>query len=161
MNKMATPGQSTKTLYDSDFYAWTKQQAQLLRSHQWDLVDIENLVEEIESLGRQERQELVNRLATLLGHLLKWEYQPEQRSNSWLATIREQRRKVIKLIEQNPSLKLYLEEVLQEAYEDGIDLAVRETNLPYKTFPEICPYTLQQTLNPEFLPGATENVDNE
>ena len=140
------------TLYEADFYAWTQEQAKLLRAEQWDLVDVANLIEEVETLGRQERRELRNRLTVLLGHLLKWHFQPKKRSNSWLATIREQRREVATLLQENPSLKAYLNEALQLAYQSGIDLAVRETELPYGTFPEICPYTLEQILSSEFLP---------
>ena len=115
---------------------------------------MEDLVEELESLGRQERRELVNRLAILLGHLLKWQYQPEKQGVSWQATIREQRRKVERLIQENPSLKSYLAEALQDAYEDGLDLAVRETGLPFTIFPASCPYTLEQALRSDFLPSA-------
>lgn len=139
-------------LYDADFYGWTQVQAKLLRERRWRLVDLEHLIEEIESLGRQERRELVSRLAILLGHLLKWQHQPQRQSNVWLATIREQRRKVSRLIQQNPSLGPNLPEILQEAYEDGIDLAVQETDLPYQTFPDACPYSLEQILAAEFLP---------
>jgi hypothetical protein len=153
MKEITTLNQSMKALYDADFYAWTQEQAKLLRAQQWNLVDVANLIEEIESLGRQERRELVNRLAVLLGHLLKWQYQPELQGSSWQATIREQRRKIKRLIEQNPSLSSYLEEALQEGFEDGLDLAVRETNLPYETFPEDCPYPLEQALNDKFLPN--------
>lgn len=142
------------TLYDSDFYAWTQEQAKLLRQQKWESVDIANLIEELETLGRQERRELKNRLGILLGHLLKWQYQPELRGNSWLATIREQRREVETLLQENPSLKPYLGEVIQKAYASGLDLAVRETNLPYATFPEICPYTLEQALDNEFFPDG-------
>ena len=81
-------------LYETDFYAWTQQQAKLLKTKTWGELDTANLIEEIESLGRKERQELRNRLGILLGHLLKWQYQPHHRSNSWLATIREQRRRL-------------------------------------------------------------------
>lgn len=140
------------TLYDSDFYAWTQEQSQLLRAQQWQQLDIENLVEEIESLGRQERRELTNRLAVLLGHLLKWQFQPEKRGNSWLATIREQRRQAITLLQENPSLKPQLAEILQTAYESGVDLAVRETDFAYETFQKTCPYALQQILSSDFLP---------
>lgn len=139
------------TLYEADFYAWTQEQAKLLRAQQWDLIDVANLIEEVETLGRQERRELVNRLGVLLGHLLKWQYQPDLQGSSWQATIREQRRKIKRLLEQNPSLSSYLEEALQEGYEDGLDLAVRETNLPYETFPEDCPYQLEQALSDEFM----------
>ncbi|MEN9232233.1 MAG: DUF29 domain-containing protein, partial [Thermostichus sp. DG02_5_bins_236] len=92
-------------LYDRDFYAWIQEQATLLKSGQWDQLDIANLVEEIESLGRQERRELVNQLGILLGHLLKWQFQPQLRGKSWRATITEQRRQIQRLLQDNPSLK--------------------------------------------------------
>ena len=140
------------TLYNSDFYGWTKTQAQLLREEKWETLDKLNLIEEIETLGRQERRELTNRLALLLGHLLKWQYQPEKRSNSWLATIREQRTQIKRILADSPSLKSYLEEAFLLSYQDGINLAVKETNLPYETFPENCHYEITQILEPEFLP---------
>lgn len=140
------------TLYNSDFYGWTKEQAQLLREEKWETVDKLNLIEEIEALGRQERRELVNRLGLLLAHLLKWQYQPDKRSNSWLATIREQRSQVMRLLADSPSLKSYLEEAFQLSYEDGINLAIKESNLPDETFPESCNYSIIQILDTEFLP---------
>lgn len=102
-------------LYETDFYAWTQQQAKLLKIKAWDELDAANLIEEIESLGRKERQELRNRLGILIGHLLKWEYQPQYRSNSWLATIKEQRRRLQDLLLENPSLQPYLAEILDRA----------------------------------------------
>jgi hypothetical protein len=140
------------TLYDQDFYAWTQEQAILLQKHNWEQIDLANLIEEIQTLGRQERKELRNRLGLLLGHLLKWQFQPQRRSNSWVATIREQRRRIIDLLAESPSLQSYLEEALQVGYADGIDLAVQETDLPYETFPTISPYTLDQALEAEYLP---------
>ncbi|MBO1071565.1 MAG: DUF29 domain-containing protein [Dolichospermum sp. DEX189] len=142
------------TLYNSDFYSWTKTQAQLLREEKWETLDKLNLIEEIETLGRQERRELTNRLALLLGHLLKWQYQPEKRSNIWLATIREQRTQINRILADSPSLKSYLEEAFLLSYQDGINLAVKETNLPYETFPENCHYEITQILEPEFLPES-------
>ena len=124
------------TLYNSDFYGWTKTQAQLLREEKWEILDKLNLIEEIETLGRQERRELTNRLALLLGHLLKWQHQPEKRSNSWLATIREQRTQINRILADSPSLKSYLEEAFSLSYQDGINLAVKETN-PMKPFQKI------------------------
>ncbi|MBW4580240.1 MAG: DUF29 domain-containing protein [Tildeniella nuda ZEHNDER 1965/U140] len=138
--------------YDTDFYAWTQTQAQHLKAGKWEQLDIENLVEEIESLGKREKQELRNRFRVLLGHLLKWQHQPNQRSHSWQATIREQRRRIVQHLEENPSLQPYLPEAFQRGYEDGVDLAIEETNLPDETFPANCPYTLEQVLNAEFLP---------
>jgi hypothetical protein len=146
-------------LYKTDFYTWSQQQADFLRHHQWNQLDLPNLIEEIESLGRQERQELRNRLSLLIGHLLKWEYQPERRSRSWLATIRVQRREIISLLKENPSLKSYLEEALHAAYDNAKDLASGETNLPRSTFPSVCPYQLEEILSDRFYPGQTETDD--
>ncbi len=110
----------TATLYDADFYAWTQQQAEYLRSGTVNALDFENLAEEIESLGRQERQELRNRLGVLLGHLLKWHYQPQRRSRSWFLTIEEQRERILENLEENPSLKPYLREAIIKGYKDGL-----------------------------------------
>jgi hypothetical protein len=139
-----------KNLYEIDFYAWTEEQAELLKNKTWDELDLPNLIEEIESLGRQERQELRNRLGVLLGHLLKWQYQSSNRGNSWLATIREQRTRTRLVLEDNPSLKPYVLEAI--AYHLAQDLAVRETGMDYDTFPAECPYTIAQILEETFLP---------
>jgi len=145
--------------YELDFYGWTQEQAKLLQEQKWSQLDIPNLVEEIEALGRQERQELENRLGILLGHLLKWEFQPDQRSRSWFATIREQRRRVERLLKKSPSLQPYLPEALENGYQDALDLAVRETSLSYKTFPPECPYSLDQILNNNVFPGETFDLE--
>lgn len=148
-----------KSLYEADFYAWTQQQIELLKEQAWHSLDVQNLIEELADLGRRERQELRNRECVLLGHLLKWQFQPQQRSNSTLATIREQRREVDLLLRENPSLKPYLPEPLQLAYQAGQDLvAVRETGLPYETFRSECPYSLETVLDEAFLPDA-ESAD--
>ncbi len=146
----------TSHLYETDFYAWTQEQVNLLKSQEWEQLDTLNLIEEIETLGRRERQELRNRLGILLGHLLKWQFQPEKRSNSWLGTIREQRVQIKLLLQDSPSLKPYLNEVFLIVYELGLALAIRETELDENVFPEICPYTLDQTLNSEFLPNQNQ-----
>ncbi|MBD2532609.1 DUF29 domain-containing protein [Nostoc flagelliforme FACHB-838] len=145
--------------YEADFYSWTQEQANLLRHHQWNKLDLPNLIEEIESLGRKERQELRNRLSILIGHFLKWEYQPNQRSRSWLATIRVQRREIIKSLSENPNLKPYLEEALQESYENGRDLASGETNLPLSTFPQQFLYPFEEILSDRFYPGGSATDD--
>ncbi|MEH2113731.1 DUF29 domain-containing protein [Nostoc sp.] len=146
----------TSHLYKTDFYDWTQKQVSLLKTQQWEQLDTVNLIEEIETLGRRERQELRNRLGVLLGHLLKWQFQPEKRSNSWLGTIREQRVQIKLLLQDSPSLKPYLDEVFFSVYELGLALAIRETELGENVFPEICPYTLDQTLNPKFLPNFNQ-----
>jgi len=149
---------SIQNLYEIDFYAWTQQQANLLRQHHWGQLDLPNLIEEIESLGKQQRQELRNRLSILIGHLLKWEYQPQSRSRSWLATIRIQRLDISELLEDNPSLQSYLEEALQKAYIKGVALAIKETNLPEQTFPVNCAYSLKNLLDKDFYPGQTSQL---
>ncbi|MBV9385294.1 MAG: DUF29 domain-containing protein [Chroococcidiopsidaceae cyanobacterium CP_BM_ER_R8_30] len=148
-----------KNLYETDFYAWTQEQANLLLHHQWSQLDLSNLIEEIESLGRQQRGELRNRLSVLIGHLLKWEFQSERRSRSWLNTIRIQRIDTLELLEENPSLEPYLHEVIQKAYVKGVALACRETNLPLKTFPQNCPYVLKDILSDRFYPGEPTTND--
>src|SRR5512134_2414110 len=100
---MSTPAE----LYEQDFYAWTQEQASKLRSGELVTLDLEHLAEEIESMGRSERRELINRLAVLLAHMLKWQYQPERRGSgkSWRATIKEQRRQVQRVLKDSPSLQ--------------------------------------------------------
>lgn len=149
-----------KSLYAADFYAWTQQQVKLLKAQPWQGLDVQNLIEELEDLGRRERQELRNCLAVLLGHLLKWQFQPQQRSNSWLATLREQRDQVSLLLNENPSLKPYLPEALTIAYKLGLNIAVRETGLSYETFPLECPFLLEEVLDQAFLPNSpAESTD--
>jgi hypothetical protein len=143
---------SIYSLYETDFYAWTQTQVNLLKAAQWQQLDTTNLIEEIETLGRKERQELRNRLGLLLGHLLKWQFQSHKRSNSWLGTIREQRVQIKLLLEDSPSLKAYLDDIFLTAYELGLALAIRETQLGEQVFPEECPYSSEQIMNPEFLP---------
>lgn len=137
-------------LYEVDFYAWTQEQSALLSRGQWQSLDIENLVEEIESLGKQQKQELRNRLGVLIGHLLKWEFQPELRGKSWRATIREQRTKIQLHLKDNPSLKSYLDQAIIDAYEIALALVVRETPLDYPDLPSDCPYAIAQILDPHF-----------
>ncbi|HEY9607423.1 MAG TPA: DUF29 domain-containing protein [Allocoleopsis sp.] len=153
------PETKMQSLYETDFYAWIQEQAKLLKNREWNQLDLPNLIEEIESLGKQQRAELRNHLKVLIGHLLKWEYQPERRSRSWLMTIRVQRRDTQELLAENPSLKPYLEEALQKIYESGRDFAVGETNLPLKTFPENCPYTLDEIFRDGFYPGEPATGD--
>ena len=149
------------SLYDKDFYAWTQEQALLIQGRQWSQLDLLNLVEEIESLGRQERRELINRLSVLIGHLLKWQYQSHRRTRSWIATIAIQRLEITKLIEENPSLKPDLEAALQQAYLKAINLAIQETNLPNRTFPPNCPYSLEEILDDRFYPGEPSSLLDE
>ncbi len=140
-------------LYETDFYAWTQQQAELLKLGKLNALDISNLLEEIESLGKQQKQELRNRLGILIGHLLKWEYQPDFRSKSWRVTIREQRRRIKEHLIENPSLKPYLNQAIFQAYQDGIDLVSQETPLDKKDLPTECMYTIEEIFDSAFPQG--------
>jgi hypothetical protein len=136
--------------YEQDFYAWSLEQAELLRLGKWEALDIENLVDEILSLGKQQKQELRNRLGILIGHLLKWDYQPELRGKSWQATIREQRDKIWDILEENSSLELYLDEAMQKGFRNGINLVLRETSLNLDELPQDCPYEISKIIDPKF-----------
>jgi hypothetical protein len=150
---MATPQfQPQPTLYDTDFYQWTQTMALALSQGRWQDLDIDNLVEEIESWGRSEKRALKSRLEVLLMHLLKWAYQPEQRNNSWRATITEQRLRIQDLLTESPSLKPYVQAEQARCYANARKLAAAETGLALATFPEICPYPLSTILTDGFLP---------
>ena len=126
----------------------------MLRAGRLSEVDLRNLAEEIESTGRGEKRELVNRMAVLLTHLLKWEFQPGLRSNSWRLTIVEQRRRLAKHLRDNPSLRPLLPEALGDAYEFATLAAQRESGLPEEAFPAACPYKVEQALDLDFWPGG-------
>jgi hypothetical protein len=143
---------SNQLLYDQDFYAWANEQAGLLRSGRLSEADIENIAEEIESMGRSEKRELVSRLTVLLLHLLKWRFQPRRRGASWEATIKVQRMKLASHMRENPSLKSQLSNAIDEAYQIGRIEASDETGLDEATFPLACPWSYDELIKPEFWP---------
>jgi hypothetical protein len=132
--------------YDDDFYSWTIEQAHLLRAGQAAELDWSNIAEEIESMGRSERNQLTNRLAVLLAHLLKWQFQPGLRGNIWRLTIREQRRRAARVLAQNPGLRGVLDAIITDAYGDAVMIAERETGLAEGTFPAQCPWTFDEAI---------------
>lgn len=141
-----------RSQYEQDYYAWTQAQIALLQQRKLDQLDYENLIEELEDLGRAEQREMVNRLTVLLAHLLKWQYQPQKRSRSWEATIRNQRTDIEVLLRRNPSLHAYWSEALSLGYRKGRNEASGETDLPVDTFPEQCPYAIEQIVDETFFP---------
>jgi len=147
----------TTMLYEQDFYAWTQEQARLLDTRQFTALDLPHLVEEVESLGKSQRNALESRLEKLLLHLLKWRYQPERqaRSHSWEDTIREQRRRITRLLDQNPSLRPTVATVLTESYAYVCQRTQLQTRLPLTTFPETCPWTAAQVLDETFFPEGS------
>ena len=144
-------------LYDTDIVAWAQEQAGLLRAGCLAEIDIEHIAEEIEDVGKSEQRELASRLSVLLAHLLKWQYQPERRGNSWRRTIRAQRRSLAVRLKRTPSLKAILRDPdwLEEIWQDAISAATAETGLD--TFPESCPWDVPQVLDAEWMPGLDHN----
>ncbi|MBD2481929.1 DUF29 domain-containing protein [Planktothrix sp. FACHB-1365] len=138
------------TTHETDFYAWTQEQVQLLKTGQLHQIDWQNIAEEIEDMGRSEKRQLESRLELLIMHLLKWQFQPNLRSRSWQLTIKEQRLRLEKLLQKNPSLQPNLTEAIEDVYPLATLSAERETGL--SLFPETCPYTLIEILSSEFLP---------
>ena len=137
----------TQDLYNKDFIAWSDEQALLLEQQRWDELDLVNLIEEIKDLGNRHRDALESQLTRLLMHLLKWQYQPQKRSNSWKSSIREARKQIERLIRKHPVLRIYLEQVLEQCYLDAREDASDETGLDINTFPISCPYSIQEIRN--------------
>jgi len=141
-----------ETLYDRDFYQWTQENAQLLREGRLSEIDLENLIEELEAMGRSEKRAFVSRLAVLIAHLLKWKYQPKIRSQSWQYTIMEQREKVNDLLEDNPSFKQSMDTMFSKAYKGAVLIILKETPLDKSDIPASCPYAFEQIMDNDFLP---------
>jgi len=139
-------------LYDRDFYLWLQETAQLLRNGEFDKLDVENLVEEIESMGRSDKRSVKSNLEIVLVHLLKYKYQPERRSNSWRLTLFEHRDRLEAEFLDSPSLRPYLPSVFEDCYHSARKKASIETGLPIETFPPDSPFTSEQTLNEDYLP---------
>ncbi|MFN5514122.1 MAG: DUF29 domain-containing protein [Cyanobacteriota bacterium] len=149
MNNNPLPG-----LYDQDIIAWANEQASLLRNKQFDLLDLEHIAEEIEDVGKSEQRELASRMAVLLCHLLKWQYQPARQGSSWQATIRTQRERLKHRLKKTPSLKTCLDdpEWWSDVWADARDLATKETAIPYDQFPEHCPWSADHVLSETWFP---------
>ncbi|HXM45116.1 MAG TPA: DUF29 domain-containing protein [Bryobacteraceae bacterium] len=139
-------------LYDEDFFEWTRRNAELLRAGRLEQADIEHIAEEIEDMGIRDLRALDSRLEVLLVHLLKCRFQPEKRSASWENTIAVQRTGVARLLARYPSFRRRIKPDLPLNYGFALRRAVRETGLPKNHFPAECPFTVEQILDPEFLP---------
>jgi hypothetical protein len=142
----------TTTTYETDFYGWTQQQAALLKASRFSDIDLSNIIEEIETMGRSEYRALESRLTVLLQHLLKWKFQSERRSKSWELSIDEQRIRFDRLLRENPSLKSALNTILTDAYRLAVVKAAKETKFDKKRFPAVCPWSLEEITDSEFYP---------
>jgi hypothetical protein len=141
-----------QSLYDRDFFAWANQQASLLRAGSFGDVDIENLAEEIESLGRREKWTLSNHLEALLTLLLRWTVQPSLQSRAWQLLMEKQRRKIARYVEESPSLKPLIPAMVGSAYEFALLRAEIETGFDESKFPTECPWPLKNVLKANWLP---------
>jgi len=139
-------------IYNSDFHAWIQAQIHLLKTGKIDELDIPHLIEELEDMGKSNVRELESRFLILIAHLLKWQFQPDKQNSSWRGTIKEQRIRLLRLIQKVPSLKPEMDNAINSVYSDAVELASDETNLSESTFPEHCPYTIAQLLNKQFYP---------
>jgi len=145
---------SRRSLHDNDFYAWTLEQAALLRAGRVGEADLATIAEEIESMGKTEKRELVSRLTVLLLHLLKWERQPAGRSHSWQLSIANARDEIADLLDDNPSLKPIIDDVIASAYRYARRRAAIETDMAEDAFPPQCPWSFVRAMDEGFWPGS-------
>ena len=145
---------TNQCLYEQDFYAWANEQAALLRAGRLSEADIEHIAEEIESMGKTEKRELVSRLTVLLLHLLKWQHQPTHRGTVWRLTLEEQRNQIEDHLADNPSLKSTIAESIAAAYRNAVLGAARETGIERRVFPQTCPWSFDQIIAADFWPDA-------
>lgn len=140
------------TLYQTDTYAWSRRQVELLRNEDFAAVDWDNLIEEIDSLGREQQNAVRSQLERLLMHLLKWQYQPGRRGSSWRRSITDSRVQIELKLQDNPSLRPRLAEFSSDIYPLAKRHAASETRLALRTFPEMCAWSIEQLLDFEFYP---------
>ena len=141
--------------YQRDYYGWIQHNVHAIREGRFKEVDWPNVAEELEDMGKSERRAVRSQLARLVAHLLKWSYEPEARrlsENSWRATIEDARDSMRELVKESPSFQPQLPDFLSSAYRSALAQVVAETNLPKKTFPAACPWTLEQVLDDDFWP---------
>ncbi len=140
--------------YERDFHSWIYKNIDLLKQGRLVDIDIEILIDELESMAKRDKRELMSHFMILIAHLLKWEFQPSQRSSSWRGSIREQRIKIDEQLEESPSLNNQLAMSIEKAYPKSLSLAIEETGLSSKIFPKECPYTIEQLLDKKFYPKS-------
>ncbi len=145
--------------YDRDYAAWAEQTAKQLRDQQFGAVDLENLIDELDDMSRREKRSLTSNVRVILMHLLKYAFQPEKQSRSWLVTIREHRIRLAEILADSPSLQNYLDEQFETCYAQARREASDETGLSLETFPIESPFTVFQCLDENFLLRSTAPLD--
>ena len=138
--------------YQADIHRWAETQAGLLRTRSANDLDWGNIADEIEDVAGRYEDQIESRLAVAITHLLKWQFQPEERSSSWRASVVEARYRIARLVRRMPSLASYPALVLADAYAEGRAIAEAQTGLA--NLPESCPWTVEQVLDLDFWPDA-------
>ena len=141
-----------QTDYEDDFEQWCYEQAELLRQRRFAELDLPNVIEELEDMGKEQRRALSSSYRILIAHLLKWQFQPQLRSRSWEQTIDRERDNIIDREKMNPSLGKDAKRLVEEVYRRAIREAAKETELPRNTFPFDCPYSMEQLRDPDWMP---------
>jgi hypothetical protein len=141
--------QEIEKLYEEDYYLWIQTQIELLKERNWELVDIDNLVEELESMGRSEIRSLSSYLGVLFAHLYKWDYFPNNRTRSWLNSIYYSREEILYLLKEQPSLKSKLNDVINKGWLEAKKIIAKDTDIDYRTLPESCPYSYDDAMKRE------------
>ncbi len=141
-----------KDLYEQDELEWADENAKLLRAGKLSEIDAEHIAEVLEDMSKRERRELRSRLVLLIMHLLKYHHQPDKRTTSWEATIKEQRRQIRYLLDDYPSLQKTTATSIADWYQEALQDAVYETRLDAAIFPGRLPYTIEQLLDDKWMP---------
>jgi hypothetical protein len=145
--------------YEDDLYGWVEQQVALLKAGRLSEIDAGNIAEELSDVGGEQYDKLESSIRVIVLHLLKWDFQSERRSRSWMLSIAEHRRRAARVLRKNPSLKAGLDEAVDDAYEDAKGDAARKTNLPNDTFPRVCPYVWNEITSRVILFGDEQSPE--
>jgi hypothetical protein len=149
---------ANETSYDAGFFLWTQQQAARLRQGRWSQIDAANLAEEIESMGKSDRRAIISHLAIIILRLLKWRYQPERRGTSWRLSIRNGRQEIDWIVNDSPSLRRQLSELIESVYPMARENAADETGLALDVFPEQCPFTVEQVIGDDWPESVLDDA---
>jgi hypothetical protein len=153
LTTLRSPDKSTDSAdYECDFVLWIDKQLEILRARKFEQLDLDNVIEELDAMGKNQRHELRSRLETLLVHLLKCQFQRDHKSGSWVAIVHEQRSQIVHLLQASPSLKNYVEQFATASYAAAVRRAAAETGLKRSAFPHENPYTSSELLDLEFVP---------
>lgn len=140
-------------MFNQDYHLWLKETAELLHNQNFGAIDLPRLIEEIEDMSKSQRSAVRSNLRIVLMHLLKYKYQPEKRTNSWLSSITEHRTRLELDLQDSPSLQPFLVDIFADTYARARRLAADETGLTIDNFPKECPFSLAAALDIDYLPN--------